>query len=121
MIYVQFVIISLRNNMFELADRLVGIYKTHDATKSITINPRTFDMAVCGEAPAHNAVTGTGTTTKILPVAMAGDPIEPLGENQHDSNANANTAPVTELTATMAAVQAAVTAAMWKTCQFNRE
>jgi len=35
----QFVIISLRNNMFELADRLVGIYKTHDATKSITINP----------------------------------------------------------------------------------
>merc|ERR1712181_86959 len=35
----QFIIISLRNNMFELADRLVGIYKTHDATKSITINP----------------------------------------------------------------------------------
>src|SRR5687767_7696704 len=26
----QFIIISLRNNMFELADRLVGIYKTHD-------------------------------------------------------------------------------------------
>ena len=24
----QFIIISLRNNMFELADRLVGIYKT---------------------------------------------------------------------------------------------
>ncbi|TPX34555.1 hypothetical protein SmJEL517_g02796 [Synchytrium microbalum] len=35
----QFVIISLRNNMFELADRLVGIYKTDDTTKSITINP----------------------------------------------------------------------------------
>ena len=30
----QFVIISLRNNMFELADRLVGIYKTDNATKS---------------------------------------------------------------------------------------
>jgi structural maintenance of chromosome 4 len=25
--------------MFELADRLVGIYKTNNATKSITINP----------------------------------------------------------------------------------
>jgi structural maintenance of chromosome 4 len=25
--------------MFELADRLVGIYKTHNATKSVTINP----------------------------------------------------------------------------------
>ena len=52
----QFVIISLRNNMFELADRLVGIYKTHDATKSITINPRTFDQAVSGAPPAHNAL-----------------------------------------------------------------
>merc|ERR1711962_1088586 len=35
----QFIIISLRSNMFELADRLVGIYKTHDCTKSIAINP----------------------------------------------------------------------------------
>ncbi|XP_030513204.1 structural maintenance of chromosomes protein 4 [Rhodamnia argentea] len=38
----QFVIISLRNNMFELADRLVGIYKTDNCTKSITINPESF-------------------------------------------------------------------------------
>ena len=35
----QFVIISLRNNMFELADRLVGIYKTDNATKTVAINP----------------------------------------------------------------------------------
>ena len=38
----QFIIISLRNNMFELADRLVGIYKTHNCTKSITIDPKAF-------------------------------------------------------------------------------
>ncbi len=38
----QFIIISLRNNMFELADRLVGIYKTNNCTKSVTINPRMF-------------------------------------------------------------------------------
>jgi len=38
----QFIIISLRNNMFELADRLVGIYKTNHVTKSITIDPRLF-------------------------------------------------------------------------------
>ncbi|KAK4772858.1 hypothetical protein SAY87_027877 [Trapa incisa] len=38
----QFIIISLRNNMFELADRLVGIYKTDNCTKSITINPRSY-------------------------------------------------------------------------------
>ncbi|KMZ71392.1 Structural maintenance of chromosomes protein [Zostera marina] len=38
----QFIIISLRNNMFELADRLVGIYKTNNCTKSITIDPGCF-------------------------------------------------------------------------------
>ena len=32
----QFIIISLRNNMFELADRLVGIYKVK-ITKTIFI------------------------------------------------------------------------------------
>lgn len=36
----QFIIISLRNNMFELADILVGIYKTNNITKSVTINPK---------------------------------------------------------------------------------
>lgn len=34
----QFIIISLRNNMFELADRLVGIYKTHNITKSMAVD-----------------------------------------------------------------------------------
>jgi structural maintenance of chromosome 4 len=41
----QFIIISLRNNMFELADRLVGIYKTNNCTKSVTINPSAFGVA----------------------------------------------------------------------------
>ena len=36
----QFIIISLRNNMFELGDQLIGIYKTENATKSVTINPQ---------------------------------------------------------------------------------
>ncbi|GAB1598806.1 structural maintenance of chromosomes protein 4-like [Argonauta hians] len=36
----QFIIISLRNNMFELADRLVGIFKTDNCTKSLAINPQ---------------------------------------------------------------------------------
>ena len=30
---------SLSSVIFELADRLVGIYKTHNATKSINIDP----------------------------------------------------------------------------------
>lgn len=33
----QFIVISLRNNMFELSARLVGIYKTNNMTKSIAI------------------------------------------------------------------------------------
>lgn len=42
----QFVIISLRNNMFELADRLVGVYKTNNTTKTVAINPGAFAVGV---------------------------------------------------------------------------
>jgi structural maintenance of chromosome 4 len=35
----QFIIISLRNQMFELADWLVGIYKTDHVSKSVTLDP----------------------------------------------------------------------------------
>lgn len=39
----QFIIISLRSNMFELCDNLIGIYKIFNCTKSITINPKIYD------------------------------------------------------------------------------
>ena len=35
----QFLIISLRNNMFQLADHLVGVYKTHETTKTVMMIP----------------------------------------------------------------------------------
>jgi structural maintenance of chromosome 4 len=35
----QFIIVSLRSNMFELADRLIGIYKTYNCSKSVGIDP----------------------------------------------------------------------------------
>lgn len=47
----QFIIISLRNNMFEIADRLIGIYKTHNTTKNVGINPKTIVFK------EHGAVT----------------------------------------------------------------
>ena len=50
----QFIVISLRNNMFELADRLVGIYKTNNATKSVTINPKAMANAL---SDSTNATT----------------------------------------------------------------
>ncbi|KAL7069281.1 putative structural maintenance of chromosomes protein [Cryptosporidium serpentis] len=38
----QFIVVSLRNHMFEVADRLVGIYKTYDITKSVAIDPNIY-------------------------------------------------------------------------------
>ena len=35
----QFLIISLRNNMFDRAKRLVGVYKVDDVTYTVAINP----------------------------------------------------------------------------------
>jgi len=51
----QFVIISLRNNMFELADRLVGIYKTDNKTKSISINPTAITVLRPVPVPASQS------------------------------------------------------------------
>ncbi|KCV68483.1 hypothetical protein H696_04776 [Fonticula alba] len=39
----QFIVISLRNNLFELADRLVGVFKTNSTSKSVSINPRLIE------------------------------------------------------------------------------
>jgi hypothetical protein len=40
--------------MFEVAERLHGIYKTNDVTKSVTIDPRAFRL---GAAPAAQQPT----------------------------------------------------------------
>lgn len=42
--------------MFELADRLVGIYKTKDVTKSVTINPKAIANA-CGMMSAEDTMS----------------------------------------------------------------
>ncbi|USP73151.1 hypothetical protein yc1106_00425 [Curvularia clavata] len=38
----QFIVISLRNNMFELASRLIGVYKVNHMTKSVTIENKDY-------------------------------------------------------------------------------
>ncbi len=72
----QFIIISLRNNMFELADRLIGIYKTHNATKSVTINPTLVAQqaqrlqqgsAAMDHSQQHHTLVATAATA--LPVS----------------------------------------------------
>ena len=55
----QFIIISLRNNMFELADRLVGVYKVDDQTNTVTIDPHHFTV------PAGGASGRTGQEQEV--------------------------------------------------------
>ncbi|PNY25856.1 Structural maintenance of chromosomes protein [Tolypocladium capitatum] len=57
----QFIVISLRNNMFELAARLVGVYKVNHMTKSVTIENRDF---ISRPEPPQRP-TGTGHTTTL--------------------------------------------------------
>lgn len=42
--YAQFIVISLRNNMFELAQQLVGIYKVSNRTRSISLQNKDLLM-----------------------------------------------------------------------------
>ncbi|KAE8234564.1 hypothetical protein CF326_g388 [Tilletia indica] len=70
----QFVIISLRNNMFELSSRLVGIYKTNNCTKSICIDNGDIN-AIGANKAALAALTGktpTASSRLSTPMANAG-------------------------------------------------
>ena len=56
----QFIIISLRNNMFDLADKLVGVYKTHDKTKTINLEPAKL-LKLQQATQKENAERGNGS------------------------------------------------------------
>jgi hypothetical protein len=51
--------------MFELANRLVGIYKTHDTTKSVTINPHCFEDAVTGRTSSAVATSSACASSTL--------------------------------------------------------
>ena len=77
----QFIIISLRSNMFELADRLVGIYKTYNCTKTVTINPGKIASAASATASdnlhaAHAAAAGGGGTGNTQAAAGTQEPTQ---------------------------------------------
>ncbi|KAI1117898.1 RecF/RecN/SMC protein, partial [Nemania sp. NC0429] len=58
----QFIVISLRNNMFELAARLVGVYKVNHMTKSVTIENRDFIARNAVARPGGLAAGGVTQT-----------------------------------------------------------
>ncbi|KAA0200463.1 hypothetical protein HAZT_HAZT006975 [Hyalella azteca] len=61
----QFIIISLRSQMFELADRLVGIYKTYNCTKTVTINPGLYENPA---PPSSKSTSGAVMIESLKPV-----------------------------------------------------
>lgn len=61
----QFIVISLRNNMFELADNLIGIYKSNDCTKSIV-----YDQTI-GSDNESTANESTEQVKQDRPVEVA--------------------------------------------------
>ena len=62
----QFIIISLRNNMFELSARLVGVYKTGHCTKSLAID--NTDLHRHAKTP----VRGSPTKPALSPTKASG-------------------------------------------------
>ncbi|KAF9472577.1 hypothetical protein BDN70DRAFT_886856 [Pholiota conissans] len=50
----QFIIISLRNDMFELSHRLIGIYKTSNATRSISIDNHALQTTIPKPPPTSS-------------------------------------------------------------------
>lgn len=62
----QFIIISLRNNMFELCDRLFGIYKVRNCTSATFIAPELLELDEKKKPvskPEYASEVGTGTGT----------------------------------------------------------
>lgn len=61
----QFIVISLRNNMFELAARLVGVYKVNHMTKSVTIENQDY---IVGRRPppSQQQQLGIGGTQQTV-------------------------------------------------------
>ncbi|KAJ4495817.1 RecF/RecN/SMC N terminal domain-containing protein [Lentinula edodes] len=55
----QFIIISLRNDMFELSHRLIGIYKTANVTQSISID----NHALTARPPSSTSIAASTTTS----------------------------------------------------------
>ncbi|CAD5234403.1 unnamed protein product [Bursaphelenchus xylophilus] len=67
----QFVIISLRNNMFENGDRLLGIYKVNDCTNNVIYDPDADENeppAVSTNVSHHSGVAELTESTEQLHV-----------------------------------------------------
>lgn len=100
----QFIIISLRNNMFELANRLVGIYKQQNQSHSLSIDPGRFEIRSQAMIDAqHSQLTQEHAQWEQDAASHAGDsmagdlalpPIGEEGESQAGGTETADAKPV---------------------------
>ena len=67
--------------MFELADRLVGIYKTDNCTKSVTINPNLIEETAPQRQSQANITQLLQTPGKVNNRTIASSTVQPLGES----------------------------------------
>ncbi|WWC65608.1 uncharacterized protein I303_108228 [Kwoniella dejecticola CBS 10117] len=83
----QFIVISLRNDMFELAHRLVGIYKTSNCTKSVAIDNKDLRLQARPKRPA--GVPPTPIPGQKMPV-----PPTPMGMGMGMGNRSVMSTPM---------------------------
>ena len=67
----QFIVISLRNNMFELAARLVGVYKVNHMTKSVTIENRDYVLSRGTNQPRQQHLQHGPPTNMMMGATMS--------------------------------------------------
>ena len=87
-----------RSNMFELADRLVGIYKTENCTKSVTLNPHLLEETVAPPSQPNLTVIQPSPAKTVSRLVLASNfpqnlnflvrsssqsSLHPLGESNH--------------------------------------
>ena len=66
--------------MFELADRLVGIYKTYNCTKTITINPKLYDNTGPAAEPAPPSGAQSAPSSQAVTLGAPTAPVPVMAE-----------------------------------------
>jgi structural maintenance of chromosome 4 len=86
----QFIIISLRNNMFELCDRLFGIYKVKNCTSAAYIAPELVEVDEKKKQQLVKKVTSSSSSTAVTTQANTANNTTLLNETTSHHNNKEN-------------------------------
>jgi structural maintenance of chromosome 4 len=81
----QFIIISLRNNMFELCDRLFGIYKVRNCTSATYIAPELMELDEKKKKSSSNATANATGNEQLADFSSAATT---TNQDKNDENVN---------------------------------